>query len=487
MAPPPSHPPLQATPTLQPQPVSIPFHPPTLHASGAPVNPANPDFPAQLQSGPPVTQHPSTSTTTSLTGYSYATFSEVQSVISGNTDAAQVAGHSSLLPGSSNDEYGAFKSAGISGSVTPRSDSTGAASPVPSQLGNKYSAFDTLRPQSSSPHSADVSLPLTQPPANTVTARTGEPSQQPRGGVTSQLSPQQTSQPPLALQSLLQPLASGSPTLNPSITGPPSPLLTTNRYTANSSSSKPPSGYSLQQLSAPSPLPQEGPLSDKNGTKGVKSQPQEDNEFGEFAQFSTSSTDRQPKVGGNMTTGAFDGPLLSARMGDGSIVQKTVEEEGWADFEQFSSVPVQHTSNQVALSGAQNSSVINEQGSPTSHGSGKQASTDLPPANPWGFDFHHGGSKEDQSSVPTIDGMEKDLLSKLTPTLPRKAKDGISKSEDNNKRDRVERPVSHPNKVYTICSRVECIAHYMLGLHTVRERERLTRTALLCHCLSESR
>ena len=70
------------------------------------------------------------------------------------------------------------------------------------------------------------------------------------------------------------------------------------------------------------------------------------------------------------------------------------------------------------------------------------------------FEFTSSGS---QTSVPTIDGMEKDLLSKLTPTLPRKSL-AATEITEKNKDEKEQKPpktkVHSPQRFPTTCTTV---------------------------------
>ena len=137
----------------------------------------------------------------------------------------------------------------------------------------------------------------------------------------------------------------------------------------------PPSGFI--------PLPsQQLPL-----TVNTDQQPQNDDDFGDFAQFSGPSP--QP----HQTPTSHHLTMELATAGD-----------GWADFAQFPSNP------QPLTNGARQPLL-------TSHGSeGHQQKPAEPSPSRYLFDFQSSGSQQ----LPTIDGMERELLSKLTPTLPRK-------------------------------------------------------------------
>ena len=345
---------------------------------------------------------------------------------------------------SSSDKYSVFRDTTLTGTAPSSNDSTGPL--PPSNPEDKYSAFEGLRPQSNSPQ------PL-------LTATGGDLSQQPPPSNTSQsLFPSTQPQFPLHVG----PLAANS---NSSThMGPPASNFSTHVGPLAPNSST--------HVSPPAP-------NHRDPT------PRQDDEFGNFAHFPTPPS--QPHPGPpfppptdhpsttpvltnpitphhpdtstlsttnavHMPTGPFGGmePFSS-----GEGLQKGGD-DGWADFASAPSVqfPTMDNSMQNLMSTVQQQSmnIGNELGPLGNQISGKpqsQKSTDSSKSR--GFEFSHGGAMGDQGAIPTIDGMEKALLSKLTPTMPRKNKnasnDELSDSSGRKSpRNKVEKP-ARPVKV----------------------------------------
>ena len=150
------------------------------------------------------------------------------------------------------------------------------------------------------------------------------------------------------------------------------------------------------------------------------------------------------------TTDTFGG---MESFSSGKVLEKG-SDEGWADFASAPSVQFPTTDNltQNLMTSAQQQSmnIVNEVG-PLGNGKPQsQKPTDSSKSR--GFEFQHGGAMGDQGAVPTIDEMEKALLSKLTPTMPRKNKNAPNDepSDSNGKKspkNKVEKP-ARPVKVH---------------------------------------
>ena len=402
----------QTTPTgpIPVQPVSIPVQTPAGDATNfVPTEPLQPTAVSvsPLQPLPPT----ATSATNSTTGPGndkYAAFTKLQSLgsvdspLQPNTAPTSTPAH---LPVSSVGDYSSFNSAALG--------TTSHSAPLSSshtQSLDKYAVFEGLRVQSNSPQPslsdlATLPPPSLPPPTIPPLAPPPHPPQ-----------PDAPSLPPLLTM----------PSSNTSLTALPA---------------KPPSDHAPNQLWS-SPLPPNVPPTDHSGSK---SQPKEDEEFGEFAQFSshptsTTSDTVSRHVG---TTGTVVADVTPREGTSGS--QATGESGGWADFAQFSGAVGANslTSNPAgSLLNGQPQPLLapNEQGALGNHVLGQappQTSTDSSSLRARGFE--QGDFKMDQETVPTIDDMEKALLSKLTPTLPRKS----SKGEDSGSKT-IEQTVETP-------------------------------------------
>ena len=507
----------------------MPIQPPPQPLAMRPVRPVPIDQPQPVKPvlpAVPIIQPPlldSVGIKVSSSDDKYAAFSQLQPQQRETASSSSLQPNTSdltpLRPGastsSSDGKYSAFRNFDSQTETAQYGGSSGTSSPqLSTHSGDKYGAFEALRPQSSTPplvlesfssHPPSVpavlpAQPTTQPPAQVLIPQPVRQVQ--HGAVGTTQGPlfaefsQQPPQPPStqSFPTSLQPLPStGMPLSTHSV----SPLLASMTAAPNASAArsnaspisfpvKPPTVYVPSQFSPPPLLP-EAPLSDHTGTKGVHKEPhtQEDDGFGEFAQFSSPFTAPDPPPASSTSAmGSLFPPPVAGRSspasasssnsptpsfpvtstcspapddatstrsqgvpdtfgdftnggGEGGRTQTAAGDEGWANFGEFSPAltpqplvgsgavsPVQPLVSDVQPSLENTLSGTNESGLLTaSQVSGKpqsQKSNNTSPSRTRGFEFHRRGSKEDRGATPTIDGMEKELLSKLTPTLTRK-------------------------------------------------------------------
>ena len=208
----------------------------------------------------------------------------------------------------------------------------------------------------------------------------------------------------------LVPVGSGTPKFGPSSALPTlPPILTAAKLSPSPAPDVPLSG----------PPPPSSHLPKANQTGPQDRQPPAEDDFGDFAQFSAPPT-TTPLLFPS-TTVPSPSPLppqhLPQQQTDEKNALLSSEMEGWADFGGFSAAPLstpQPTNDGVRLPHNEQELPNNQiRESPLPHKVAKPSSSKSRM-----FEFTSSGP---QASVPTIDGMEKDLLSKLTPTLPRKS------------------------------------------------------------------
>lgn len=240
-----------------------------------------------------------------------------------------------------------------------------------------------------------------------------------------------TQQPPILQPSPGLPELSGTPELGPSFSLPPP--MTATKFS-------PPSPTPTVPVSGPPPPSPHIPPGNQSGK-----QPQVEDDFGDFAQFSAPETTSSlfPSTTAPSLSPPLPPPPLPQPPGDDRKHPPPSEFGGWADFGQFSSaLPTTNTGVQQPPFPTYEQELLNNQtsGSPLPDKTKESSS-----AKSRMFEF-----QSSSSQTPTIDGMEKDLLSKLTPTLPRKSQ---AEATEKKKEEKTEKPVkSGPPKVCTSTS-----------------------------------
>ena len=322
-------------------------------------------------------------------------------------------------------------------------DATHLSTPTPpsqstSQAKGTYSAFDGLRP------SQNKSYPQPQMPIVPDTLNAAGHQGQ-RQGVEKPLGPLENSQgtpQPLQSSQILEPPETIPPLSTPSIA---SNVVRSWNNTSPSISPSPTPFVPDQVLPSSRSL-----LPDKSGATSVQhgQKKSEDDDFGDFAQFSSTLTSNTSSSTMQDLASPFYPPTSSIDPAEGTgtmAILSSNEQEtgGWADFGNFSTAPVQFSINTPEISTQQPNNVERLQNSCS------QAPAESSTAKSRGFEFQRPGA---QGNVPTIDGMEKELLSKLTPTLPRKqlqeqGRESLSEAGDQKSEQKAEKRASHSPKV----------------------------------------
>ena len=284
------------------------------------------------------------------------------------------------------------------------------------QAGNRDPSVDDLRKAPSIPVPTLPGLSALSPSSGTPLSPSTPSSLQPAAPPENDFMttpPQQASPVP----SQFPPLGYGAPELGPSFAPPslPPPLTAANL-------SPSPSPTPTMPLSGPPPPSPHAPPANQTGA--IDKQAAVKDDFGAFAQFSVPPPSLLP------TSSATSLPSPSPLLPPHTLphIPADGKSQGWADFGQFSSSPLS-TPLPANTTGVQQQiqQPINEQGLPPNKESPLPQKVAAQSTKSRTFEFQSASSQ----APPTIDGMERDLLSKLTPTLPRKA--GAETTEDKKK------------------------------------------------------
>lgn len=471
---------LQATSThttLLPQPVSIPVQSTSISSPA----PANPDLkPVEPVVGliQPMTASSITNpATNNTTEYKYAAFGELQSMGLQTTPNIPISTNSTVNPSVvpiTDDKYGALWSVNVAESTQLTSPTSPPSLPT-SQVKDRYTVFDNLR-QSESP--APDSLMTGGGQVQSLGSRT------PLGN--SQWIPQPLTSQPLLSSS--QFLSSEPPT--PSSTLSITSTVAINSQTQTSFILSPSEITTLTKQSIPPPPSPDIPIRDTSGSKSIHKQT-EDDEFGDFAQFSSpltfnalqttpsiiSSTalSNTPFVSSSSSVGTADSLYVNSsgitgkpHPSLGVNEQGAGGDDGWADFGHFSSAPIQFTNTtsnltEISANVTQQTLLGNNEQRPLFDQSPRSLTpVDSTSSKSQRFEFQRPGTP---GSVPTIDDMEKELLSKLTPTLPRKQQQRPQQSIDSGSQIGGKPATSHSHKVIEIIamSGIDACGEVVLG------------------------